>query len=109
VFRIPPKFATSLFRPGIPLPKHLAYVEWFSKFRPTPERNHGMYKVNRLIKDGRRVASIIPVSTILRSIHLVPKYGPIVCQEWTSANVLEECSTFYVNCFTDRHTYLTIH
>ena len=69
-----------------------------------------MYKVTRLLKDGKRVASIIPVSTIYRSVHLVPKFGDLdATDEWTSSNVLDECSTFYVNSFTDRHTYITLH
>jgi hypothetical protein len=104
VFQIPPKFMTSLFHSGIPLPKHLAYVEWFSKFHPTPEQNYDMYKVNHLIKDGRHVASIIPVyrgkpcwtrKTALWSQYQSreSRYYPNVCNEswWEMPKDVEGC------------------
>jgi hypothetical protein len=89
-------------------PKHLAYVEWFSQFPTQPREVHGMYKIKRSYKDGHRHASVIDVKSIYRSAHLIPKFGSSVPREWSSFNVLEECHTFYVNCFTDRHTYLTL-
>jgi hypothetical protein len=84
--------------------ERLAYVEWFSKFS-TPDPDHQMYKISRSLENGGPVASIVPVSTIRRSIHLFPKFGPAVPNHWTSDNVLQKCSTFYLNPFTDRHMY----
>ncbi|KAJ7703550.1 hypothetical protein B0H17DRAFT_922054, partial [Mycena rosella] len=86
----------------------LAYVEWFSPFTATPEPNHLMYKVSRTEKDGERMASIIPVQNIRRSIHLCPKFGPAVPPEWKSSNVLEKCRTFFANPLSDRHIYITL-
>lgn len=63
--------------------ERLAYVEWFSNFT-LPESDHGMYKLKRSIEDGERVASIIPVSSIRRSVHLFPKFGREVPDDWTS-------------------------
>jgi hypothetical protein len=40
---------------------------------------------------------------------LVPKFGPVCNQEWTSNNVLDCCSHFFTNPWTDRHTYITIY
>ncbi|EPQ49845.1 hypothetical protein GLOTRDRAFT_19078, partial [Gloeophyllum trabeum ATCC 11539] len=60
----------------------LAYVEWFSPFALAPDRTSGMYKITRSIRDGERLASIIPVSQIYRSIHLLPKFGSSVPRTW---------------------------
>ena len=95
------------FGKGAP-PEHLAYVEWFSRFPGAPESDSGMYRVTRSIRNGRRNASIIPVASVRRSIHLFPRFGPVAPRHWSSFNVLEECSTFYVNPWTDRHTYITV-
>ncbi|KAG0695842.1 hypothetical protein DFH29DRAFT_953648, partial [Suillus ampliporus] len=52
-------------------PKHLAYIEWFTPFPLTPDSRHGMYKITCFIHSGERVASIIPVSNIACSVHLI--------------------------------------
>ncbi|KAG1894657.1 uncharacterized protein F5891DRAFT_1254799 [Suillus fuscotomentosus] len=107
IFMLTSQATAALFRtPGI-LPTHFAYVEWFTPFGQ-PEANHGLYKISRLIRNGERLASIIDISDIRRSVHLIPKFGPVAPREWTSSTVLELCSTFFVNSFSDRHAYLTI-
>lgn len=70
-----------------------------------------MYKISRSYRDtvqGFREASIIPISTIKRSLHLYPLFGPVAPREWTSDNVLEECDTFYVNPFSDNYMYNSV-
>ena len=84
--------------------ERLAYVEWFSTFS-VPDPDHGMLKINRMLDDRDRIASIVPVSSIRRSVHLFPKFGSKVPEHWTSANVLEKCASFYLNLFSDRHMY----
>ncbi|KAJ6555618.1 hypothetical protein DFH09DRAFT_923668 [Mycena vulgaris] len=98
-----------IFPSNIEPPKYLAYVEWFSSFKPQPERHHMMYKVSRIIKNGARLASIIPVGNIRRRIHLLPKFGPIAPPEWKSHNVLDKCPVFFANPWTDRHIYATLY
>ncbi|KAJ7118222.1 hypothetical protein C8R44DRAFT_923423 [Mycena epipterygia] len=109
VFTLPQRLAKTIFPTNIVPPKYLAYVEWFSSFKPQPERYHLMYKVSRTIKNGDRLASIIPVSNIRRSIHLLPKFGPVAPLHWKSHNVLDECTTFFANPWTDRHIYATLY
>ncbi|KAJ6616995.1 hypothetical protein B0H10DRAFT_2164530 [Mycena sp. CBHHK59/15] len=107
VFSLPARHIRTLFSRGINPPKYLAYVEWFSPFRH-PEPDHLMYKVNRSLKDGDRLASIIPVVNIRRSVHLLPKFGPVAAADWKSSNVLDKCPYFFVNSMTDRHIYATL-
>ncbi|KAJ7175571.1 hypothetical protein C8R46DRAFT_1174477 [Mycena filopes] len=107
VFSIPPRHIPNLFPSGLVPPTHLAYVEWFSPFT-APEPDHLMYKIKRSLKDGDRIASVIPVVNIRRSVHLLPKFGPIAPPAWKSSNVLDECPTFFVNNMTDRHIYATL-
>ncbi|KAJ7488789.1 hypothetical protein B0H11DRAFT_1720260, partial [Mycena galericulata] len=67
--------------------------------------NHGMYKISRAVE---RAASIIHVANIRRSIHLFPQFGPVAPWEWTSENVLELCTKFYVSPWSDRHADVTV-
>ena len=88
-------------------PGPLAYIEWFTVFTAR-DPAHGMYKVVRC-RDahGARLASVIEVSWIRRSCHLLPSFGRSAPREWTSSTVLDECETFFVNPFTDQHMYMT--
>lgn len=74
----------------------LAYVEWFKPLR-VPDPEHGMYKTSRSSRQHRRNASIIPVSQIACSCHLIPIFGQEIDAQWTTNNVLEESGEFYVN------------
>jgi hypothetical protein len=91
-------------------PTHLAYVEWFSKFT-RPEVNSGLYRVTRATEpateqgEARRLASVIPVQDLQRSVHLLPNFGAVVPRDWDSFDVLEKCSVFRVNPFSDHHAY----
>jgi hypothetical protein len=109
VFTIPPRIADQVLPSGAPpLPQHLAYVEWFSSFASEPEAWHHYYQVKRTTQDGVRAASIIPVANIRRSVHLLPKFGPVAPAEWSSSNVLELCPSFLANSKTDRHVFTTL-
>jgi hypothetical protein len=108
VFSIPASEIQFSFPPTNQPPKHLMYVEWFTPFPGTLDPRHSMYKISQLIKYDKRVASIIPVSNITHSIHLMPRFGVIALQHWTSDNVLEECDTFFINCYIDRYSLVTL-
>ena len=79
VFQLPHKAIPNIF-PMLDTmqdatPNHPVYVEWFLPIPSTPKPNHQMYKVSRLICNGRWCASIIPVDLIISSIHLFPRFG----------------------------------
>ena len=109
IFEIPSRVTRAVFpSPNAILPGHLAYVEWFSPIPVTPGSNHGLYRVNRLTHQGWRHASIIPVDSILRGVHLFPIFGPHTPQDWNTFSVLELCNSFYINPFSDRDNYLML-
>ena len=106
VFQLPPSAQRSIFlnlRPAPP--RDLVYVEWFSPLSTPPVDSHGMYRISRSHRNGRCLASIIPLSDVCRSVQLFPVFGPVAPRDWQSSTVLEECRAFYVNPFIDRHTY----
>ena len=51
--------------------------------------------------------SMLPVESILCSVHLFPWFSPNIPQTWKSSTVLGLCQTFYVNPFVNRQSYLT--
>jgi hypothetical protein len=92
------------------VPKHLVYVEWFSPLPASPNINNCMYKVNKLVYkncDSRRSVTIVPIESILYSVHLFPQFKSVASQHWDTFSVLEQCDTFFVNSFSDRYNYLT--
>ncbi|KAN0140201.1 hypothetical protein V8E53_002097 [Lactarius tabidus] len=106
VFQLPSKIIPQVFPSSdVTPPQHLAYVEWFSSIPTAPDNNTQLYKVSRLIQNGQRVASVIPVDHILSSIHLLPRFGQGT-PSWNTFSVLELCQNFYINPFTNRDTFL---
>ena len=101
VFQLPNKIVPQVFpsQDATP-PTHLAYVKWFSPIPTTPDSNSLLYKVSRLVQNGRRVASVISVDSILSSVHLLPRFGEDT-PAWNTFSVLELCHSFYINPFSD--------
>ncbi|KAI0827915.1 hypothetical protein BC628DRAFT_1534661, partial [Trametes gibbosa] len=86
VFKIPGSAMYTLFpNRAVARPEHLAYVEWFTPFPPTPHPDHGLYKISRSLRRGDRIASIVPVQNIARSCHLLPDFGAAAPRAWTSS------------------------
>ena len=106
VFGLPASATQSWFS-SMTIPTHLAYIEWFTPFT-TPGRHHELYKVSRHHINGIQQTSIVPVQLIRQSVHLIPDFGASAPPEWKSSSVLEQCSSFYVNSFSDRFQYSTI-
>src|SRR5215472_16277493 len=97
IFKFPDTAIAHLFPPHRRPPEHLAYVEWFSPFPRTLAPNHHLYKLTHSIRNGECLASILPVQSLRRSIHLIPEFGHSVPQDWTSDTVLEESPKFFMN------------
>ena len=105
IFSIPEKHYSLMFKPHVSIPLHLAYVECYTALSRT-DPNHGMFKISpKKDNNGDHVCSIVPIGNLQRSVHLLPKFGPVAPPEWTSSNVLDTCQTFFVNSLTDRHLY----
>ncbi|KAF8259650.1 hypothetical protein EI94DRAFT_1773899 [Lactarius quietus] len=83
IFSIPTRYHHLVFGHGVTVPHHLAYKDL----------------------DGHWVSSIVPVVNIQCSVHLLPKFGPVVLAEWTSSNILDCCETFFMNTFTDQQMF----
>ncbi|KIY44594.1 hypothetical protein FISHEDRAFT_51113 [Fistulina hepatica ATCC 64428] len=105
IFSIPVHVVSKMFSPDATIPRHLAYIEWYTALS-VPDPNHGMFKVSpRYTSTGDRLATIIPIVNIIRSAHLFPRFGPVAPVAWSSSNVLDLCRTFYLNPFVDKHFY----
>ncbi|THU76369.1 hypothetical protein K435DRAFT_704958 [Dendrothele bispora CBS 962.96] len=107
VFTLPEKSMQYLFRSVAEgdRPQHLAYVDWFTPFTASPDPNCGYHKISWCNVDGGRLSSVIDVRRIVRSVHLLPRFGRVANREWSSSNVLDACNSFFVNSDSDRHMY----
>lgn len=67
-----------------------------------------MWTVSRSFRSGgRRDAEIIPVERIVRSCHLVPRFGRRVSIDVSETGALEAYQLFYVNVWLDLLMYCT--
>ena len=110
IFTVPDKASEKLFRdiPTEDRPRYLAYVEWFSPFSRQPHSDHGMYPVSRSYAHGSpddRLCSVVDIRRLVRSAHLLPRFGSVAPREWNSANVLETSPSFWFNTFSDLDMY----
>jgi hypothetical protein len=110
VFQLPSKVIPHLFpSPDATPPSHLAYVEWFTPIPATPDANSVLYRVSRLVQNGQHIASVIPVESILYSVHLLPRFKQSQdTQAWNTFMVLELCHHFYVNSFSNHDIFLLL-
>ncbi|KAJ3963605.1 hypothetical protein EV361DRAFT_986154, partial [Lentinula raphanica] len=87
----------------------LGYVTWYTRFKPAPDQATGMYRVEpAMASNGMPLGAIIPLSNIRQSCMLVPGKTSWDAS-WNSENVLDECSSFFVNNLHTKYTYQTIY
>jgi hypothetical protein len=96
IFTLPHQFGTYL--------RALAYIEWFTPLRE-PDHSSGLHQLSCLTRQLHWNAAVIHVDEITRPCHLILKMGQAVDCGWTSANVYESTSDFYLNTFLDLDTF----
>ncbi|KAF8124506.1 hypothetical protein K438DRAFT_2154332 [Mycena galopus ATCC 62051] len=85
-------------------PDPLAYIDWFKPLT-TPVADLEMYRVSLSTRMHHQKSEIIPVTDIVRSCHLIPRFGRRVDPTWTSENVLDHCKEFYLNPYLRHHDF----
>lgn len=83
----------------------LALVDWFTSFQAL-DQTTGMYIVSHSTRQHRRYTSVICVTDILRTVHLIPYAGKHIDRTWTSTNVLDRCTRFLVNPYLRHHDFV---
>ena len=66
IFNLPPEFGSALHP--------LAYIHWYTPFQ-TFNEDLKMFQITRSTRNHQQQASIIPVTQIVHSCHLIPNFG----------------------------------
>ena len=90
-----------------------AYVQPFKiipNAKDSADSDIKMYKLVRDLRGDRtRKGLIIPLTSIWRSVELIPKFGKSCNRDWTCDTALESSKEFYLNCFADKPTYIEVY
>ena len=86
-----------------------AFVKWFSQIRDCANENTGMWSVEpEIFEDGVPNSSIIHLDSVVQLAHLLPIYHDMWAPSRQQLNFtwsLDTFTTFYVNKYTDHHTF----
>jgi hypothetical protein len=82
-----------------------ALVQWYVKISEEPDDLTGMWIVEKEMKDGEPLTSIIHLDSILRAAHLIPMFGDDFIPAMDPSDTLDTFDTFYVNKFADHHAF----
>lgn len=75
----------------------LAYVWWYRGFSAKDQATD-MYKISPSTRNGGYGnLSVIPITHIVRSCHLIPLFGKQVDYSWTQQNILKASPEFFLN------------
>ena len=90
-------------------PEPLTYVEWFTPLG-TIDSDLNMYIIGPSSKNHQCCASIVPISRIERSCHLILKLGKgPIDPTWHLNNILNQNLKFYVNCYLRHIDFIFYH
>jgi len=110
VFRLPQTDAPAYW-PADPL----AYIEWYTPMRPTPDKTNGMFSMKKATPLSSTKAipgSVVPLQNIRQSCMLTPKFSAASVgdeDDWNSDNILDKCKTFLLNNWQSMYTYQTLY
>ncbi|QRV78945.1 hypothetical protein RhiJN_06960 [Ceratobasidium sp. AG-Ba] len=85
----------------------LAYVELFNVVSQGPNAPTGLFTTARSVTDGVRSTSVVPLSDIAMTCHLVPRYRLFQPEDPLNqhSDVLQLCDYFFVNIFVTYFVY----
>ena len=96
-FNLPPQFGI------IACP--LAYIEWFTPLG-VPDNVTGLFVVRRSTRRRQPNTEIISVDRLVRGCHLMAKTGRVMDRSWTSDNVLQRATNFWVNSYINADMFV---
>lgn len=83
-----------------------ALVSWFLPASDQRDPDTGMWTVKPEGTRLHRPVQVIPLKSIARGAHLLPKYGVGVLPDYiTYVNSLDEFQTYFVNPYIDHHCH----
>ena len=84
-----------------------ALFNWYSPVGNSPDENMGMWVIEHSILDGGKLwTAVIHLDTILCLAHLLPIYRDKKAPRGVKyMDLLDIFHNFYVNKFTDHHTF----
>lgn len=89
------------------------YVQPFKlspRSKGSADANVNMFSVTRVLRgNGTRKGLIVPLDHIWRPVELIPKFGKECNQTWTCDTAVEQAKEFYLNCFSDKPTYMEVY
>ncbi|KIK49782.1 hypothetical protein GYMLUDRAFT_183639 [Collybiopsis luxurians FD-317 M1] len=87
----------------------LAYITWFTRFKSSPDKATGMYRVEPAADaKGMLLGSIISLSDIRQGCMLTPSKANWD-SAWNTDNILDNCDSFFVNNLQSKYAYQTIY
>ena len=85
----------------------LVYVEWFTQLG-LPDLTTCMHIIKRSTRNHKRKSEIVSVNNLICGCHLMAKWGTHVDRSFSTDEVLEKATQFYVNPYIDVDTFSKI-
>jgi len=95
----------------------LVYIEWYSRLEKSANpRNGMMYRIKKIplkssatsMDKDKVQGTILRLSCIRQSCMLFPTFPSSVPAHWTTDNILDSASSFYINNWLSKYSYQTI-